>query len=97
LPDGKYLHAVLGPELEFVERTPDGEFVLRDDTGRLEVVGPSNEDRYVEVQCDRCARLAGEVEGDENGRWTCLGKDSDASCLKAEAERNKTQTSVADA
>jgi len=89
--DGKYAHTVLGPELEFVEKAPEGEFVLRDDAGNVKVVVPFNSPGYVEVQCDRCGRFGGDVSLDDVGRWTCFAYDSDPSCRKATEEDKRVR------
>src|SRR5205807_8575282 len=83
LPGTNYIRKVPGPELELVELTPDGEFVLRDESGSVSVVPPFNTEVYVAVQCQRCRRFGGDVSAMDAGGWTCYGEDGEGACRKA--------------
>ena len=75
-----YIRKVPGPDLEFVEVTLDGDFVLRDDTGAISVHPPFAADVWVAVQCDRCRRFGGDVWHMGDGRWTCRGENARYAC-----------------
>lgn len=83
LPGTNYIRKVPGPELELVELTPDGEFVLRDESGSVSIVPPFNGEVYVAVQCQRCRRFGGDVSRMDDGKWTCSAGDSEGACRKA--------------
>jgi hypothetical protein len=83
LPGANYVRQVPGPELELVELTPEGEYVLRGASGDVTVAPPFNTEAFIAVQCDRCGRFGGDVSHMDDGGWTCSGEDSADACGEA--------------